>query len=106
MVPSQLIVPSTFRTMSGWGNSWVPILREDIVRGSMKLWMAPQSSSALSLVVLCHMLTVKEIVIEFFWVLYMLATTARVLVTSKLWQTKNPGPCHRRPGIWTILRCP
>jgi hypothetical protein len=61
--------------------------------------VAPQSSNASSLVVLCHMFTVKEIVIEFFCVLYMLATTARVLATSKLRQTKNPGPCCRHPGI-------
>jgi hypothetical protein len=92
--------------MSGWGSSRVPILRVDIVRGSMKLWVAPQSSSASSLVVLCHMLIVKEIVIEFFWVLYMLATTAGVLVTSKLWQTKNPGPCHVRPGTQIVLHLP
>jgi hypothetical protein len=92
--------------MSGWGSSQVPILREDIVCGSMKLWVAPQSSSASSLVILCHMLTVKEIVIEFFWVPYMLATTAGVLATSKLWQTKNPGPCHRRPSIQIALRHP
>jgi hypothetical protein len=66
MVPLRLMVPSTFQTISGWGSSQVPILREDIVWGSMKLWVAPQSSSASSLVVLCHMLTVMEIVIEFF----------------------------------------
>ena len=60
----------------------------------MKLWVAPQSRRASNWVVLCHMLTVKEIVIEFFWVLYMLATVARVLATIKLCQTKNPGPCH------------
>jgi hypothetical protein len=82
------------------------MLRADIVCGSMKLWVAPQSSNASTLVVLCHMLTVKEIVIEFFWVLYMLATTAGVLATSKLWQTKNPGPCHGRPGIWIVLHRP
>ena len=61
--------------------------------GLMKLWVAPQSSSALVWVILCHMLTVKGIVIEFFCVLYMWATDAGVLVTVKLWQTKNPGPC-------------
>ena len=39
------------------------------------------------------MLTVDRIVIEFFCVLYMWATDARVLVTIKLQQTKNPDPC-------------
>ena len=39
------------------------------------------------------MFTVKEMVIEFFWVLYMLATVAGVLSTFKLRQTKNPIPC-------------
>jgi hypothetical protein len=42
------------------------MLRVEIVRGSMKLWVAPQSSKASNLVILCHMFIVKEIVIEFF----------------------------------------
>ena len=60
----------------------------------MKLWVAPQSRSASILVVLCHMFTVTEIVIESFWVLYIVATDAGVFVTTKLQQTKNPFPCH------------
>ena len=60
-----------------------------MAHGSMKLCVAPQSSSALVWVVLCHMFTVKGIV---FCVLYMWATDARVLATIKLRQTKNPGP--------------
>ena len=52
------------------------------------------------------MLTVKEIVIEFFCVLYMWATVARVLVTVKLRQTKNPTPYHRHPNILPSLPQP
>jgi hypothetical protein len=66
MVLSQLMVPSTFHTINGCGSSQVPMLRDDMVQGSMKLWVALQSRSASSWVVLCHMLTVKEIVMEFF----------------------------------------
>ena len=42
-----------------------------MAHGSMKLCVAPQSSSASVWVILCHMFTVKEIVMEFFCVLYM-----------------------------------
>ena len=63
-----------------------------MARGLMKLCVAPQSSNTSIWVVLCHMLTVKGIVIEFFCVLYMWATDAGVLATVKLRQTKNPGP--------------
>ena len=38
-----------------------------------------------------------ETVIEFFWILYMLATVAGVLSTFKLWQTKNLTPC-----LWSL----
>ena len=70
----------------------VPIDNVLMARGSMKLCVALQSSSASIWVVLCHMLTVNEIVIEFFCVLYMWATDAGVLATVKLRQTKNPDP--------------
>ena len=56
----------TFFTMSGCGRGHVPIDSALIVLGLMKLWVAPQSRSALILVILCHMFTVKEIVIESF----------------------------------------
>lgn len=42
-----------------------------MVHESMKLCVAPQSRSAFVLVVLCHIFTVKEIVMEFFKLLYM-----------------------------------
>ena len=58
------------------------------------------------LVVLCHMLTVRETVIEIFWVLYMLATVARALLTFKLWQTKNPFPCPWSPNMRPFLHLP
>ena len=68
--------------------------------------MAPQSSSALIWVILCHMLTVNEIVIEFFCVLYMWATDAGVLATVKLQQTKNPVPCPGHPSTQPVLPWP
>ena len=69
MVPSQLMVPSTFFMMSGCGSGCVPMDSDLMVQGLMKLCVAPQSRSALILVVLCHMFTVVKIVIESFWVL-------------------------------------
>ena len=69
-----------------------------MVQGSIKLCVALQSSSALVWVVLCSIFTVKEIVIEFFWLLYMLATDTRKLVTFKLRQPKNPHPYRRSSG--------
>ena len=101
MVPPLLTVPSTLCTMSGCFNGLMPIAKVLMVRGSMKLWVAPQSKSASILVVLCHMFTVKGMVIEFFWVLYMLATVAGVLSTFKLRQTKNPIPC-----LWHLDKSP
>ena len=77
-----------------------------IVRGSIKLCVAPQSSNASIWVVLCHMLTVKGIVMEFFCVLYMWATDAGVLATVKLQQTKNPVPCLGHPNILLFLLRP
>ena len=65
--------------MSGCPKGLVPMDNVLMVQGSMKLCVAPQSSSTLIWVVLCHMLTVKGIVIEFFCVLYMWATDARGL---------------------------
>ena len=72
----------------------------------MKLCVAPQSRSASVWVILCHMLTVKGILMEFFCVLYMWATDAGVLATIKLWQTKNPGPYLRHLNIWLSLLWP
>ena len=77
-----------------------------MARGLMKLWVAPQSSNASVWVVLCHMLTVNSIVIEFFCVLYMWATDAGVIVTVKLRQTKNPGPYLRHLGTRLFLPQP
>ena len=77
-----------------------------MVRGSTKLWVAPQSRSASILVVLCHMFTVKGMVIEFFWVLYMLATAAGVLSTFKLRQTKNLLPYLWHLSMLHVPRLP
>ena len=106
MVPPLLTVPSTLCTVSGCFNGLVPIAKVLMVQGSMKLWVAPQSRSASILVVLCHMFTVRGMVIEFFWVLYMLATVAGVLSTFKLWQTKNLTPCLWHPSKWLVLHLP
>ena len=84
----------------------VPMDSEVMVWGSMKLWVAPQLSSASILVVLCHMFTVKGIVIEFLSLLYMWATIAGGLTTFKLWQTKNPLPYHGHQGIHFFLHLP
>ena len=92
--------------MSGCLKGLVPMDNVLMARGSMKLCMAPQSSSASIWVILCHMLTVKGIVIEFFCILYMWATDARVLVTIKLWQTKNPGPYLGHPNTQLSLPRP
>ena len=92
--------------MSGCFKGLVPIDNVLMACGSMKLCVAPQSSSASIWVVLCHMLTVKGIVIEFFCVLYMLATDAGVLVTIKLQQTKDPDPYLGHLSTWLALLQP
>ena len=84
----------------------MPIDNVLMARGSMKLCVAPQSSSASVWVVLCHMFTVNGIVIEFFCVLYMWATDAGVLATVKLWQTNNPDPYLRHPSTRLFLPQP
>ena len=92
MVLLWLMVPSTLFMMRGCFRGLVLMDNDLMACGLMKLCVVPQLSSASIWVVLCHMLTVNEIVIEFFCVLYMWATDARVLATVKLQQTKNPGP--------------
>ena len=106
MVLSQLMVLSTLCMMSGCFKGLVPMDNVLMVCGSMKLCVAPQSSSASIWVILCHMLTVREIVIEFFCVLYMWATDAGVLATVKLQQTKNPDPCLGHLNTWLFLLQP
>ena len=98
-MPPWLLVPSTLCTFSGMQSSRVPMDSDVMVRGSIKLCIALQSSRVLVRVILCSIFTVKEIVIEFFWLLYMLATDARKLATFKLRQTKNPCPYRGSRGM-------
>ena len=74
--------------------------------GVDKIVGCPQSSKAVVLVILCNIWTVKVIVMELLWLLYMLATTAGGLATSKFWQTKNPHPYCGNQGKCCILLPP
>ena len=66
------MVPSTFWTVRGFVNSRVPRFSVEMACLSMKLWVAPLSSMAVVLAILCHMGTEIEIVIESSDLLYML----------------------------------
>jgi hypothetical protein len=95
--PAWLVVPSTLLTWSSCGKFCVPIPRVFMALGSIKLCVAPLLRSASVLVSLCHRLTVIEIVIESFFILYMVATVARA-ATFSTWQSKNPPPYHVHQG--------
>ena len=66
MVPPLFAIPSTLLTVKGMQRSLVPIDREAMVQGLIKLWVAPQLSRARVWVILCNMWTGKAIIIEFF----------------------------------------
>ena len=86
-----LDVPSTLLTVSGCLSGHVPKCDFLTVLLSIKLWVAPQSSSASMVVLSCHMYRETLIAIESNFILYMLATCAES-VTFRAWHSENPPP--------------